>query len=263
MGSQFIGLVLLIMAAAVGIYLATNYSDLLNLKVELPDLAPAISFPAGSVPSPASSQIIGNSTVESKKSVRITSVRNQDNFNRHSEFILSANLSRNESVNITDWTVKSNSGSFRIPKAQEIYSFGGIEGDILLRFGDQVSFYSGRGPKGNFRLNKCLGYIEDLSPFSPPVPKNCPFIKRSEINDLSGQCQDYLLSLRACQNPDANPPVSFDDSACHSFLQKLNYVGCADKYRNNPDFLENNWRVWLGDQINIFDSLHDKVKLLD
>ena len=61
----------------------------------------------------------------------------------------------------------------------------------------------------------------------------------------------------------ANPPVPFDDNACHEFLRKLNYVGCVEKYGTDKDFLSRDWMVWMGDQMNIFDFVHDKVQLLD
>jgi hypothetical protein len=35
------------------------------------------------------------------------------------------------------------------------------------------------------------------------------------------------------------------------------------KYRNDLDFSTNEWRLWAGNQINIFDSTHDKVQLID
>lgn len=264
--SQYIGLILLIMAVAAGIYLASNTDDLLRLKLEVPEIVrpKLVSLPSTGIgegtPAAESNQL---PLLENKKLVRINSLRRPTNFNNYLELVLASNLSNNETLDITGWTIKSNSSSFNIPKAQAVYSFGGGEGDVVLNRGDLVYLYSGRGAKGNFRLNKCLGYIEDIASFTPSLPRSCPYIKRSDITYLSGKCQDYLLSLRACENPVANPPVEITDSACHDFLRKLNYVGCVEKYQNNPDFLENEWRLWLGDQISIFDPLHDRVQLLD
>ncbi|MBI3046348.1 MAG: hypothetical protein HYY86_02310 [Candidatus Harrisonbacteria bacterium] len=267
MNSQFFGLMLLILAVAVGVYVSTNYTDLINLKIPVPVTVKPVTIPAtgiGGAPSISPAPVdSGSSVLAERKLVRITSIRQPTSFNSYLEVVLSSSLDRNETLNITGWTIKSNKGSFVIPRAQEIYSFGGAQNNINLRYGDRVSLYSGIGPKGNFRLNKCLGYLEDVSPFTPSLPRSCPYISRSEIIGFSGACQNYVLSLRSCQNPVANPPVPVDDSACHNFLSKLNYVGCVEKYQNDSDFLDNEWRVWLGEQINIFDSLHDKVQLLD
>ncbi len=267
MGSQFIGIILLVLAISAGLYAANNYSDLLDLRIEVPVNLQPISVDGPSdfeyeVPFPAREEI--EPIFEPKGSaVTIDSIRQPSSFSPYLEFRISASLPENQVINITGWEVKSNSGSFIIPQAQEIYSFAGAQGDIRLRDRDQVFIYSGTPAKGNFRLNKCLGYIEDRAPFSPAVPKSCPVISRLEISKFGGECQDYLLSLSRCENPSANPPVPLSDGACHQFLQSLNYVGCVDRYRQDSDFLENEWWLWMGGQIKIFDPSHDRVQLLD
>lgn len=266
MGSQFFGLVLLILAVAAGVYVSTNYTDLINLRIQVPVTVRPASIPStglGGEPkaAPAPAEIL--SPVTASKIARITSIRQPNTFNNYLEAVISSSLNQNETANLTGWTVKGNKGSFTIPRAQETYSFGGPETDITLRYSDRVHLYSGRGPIGNFRVNKCLGYVEDVSPLTPTLPGSCPAISRSEISGFSGACQNYLNSLRACQNPAANPPVPLDDFACHDFLRKLNYVGCVEKYGNDSDFLQNEWRIWLEEQIKIFDPTHDKVQLLD
>lgn len=265
MGSQFLGLLLLILAVAAGLYAATNYSDLLNLRIEVPvTLQPAVSLPSVSGTGASSGEgavsipVFGNASA-----VRISSVRLRNEFTPYSEVVLVANLPRDERVNITGWTVKSNRGFFKISRAQETYSSGGTEGDILLRSGDRVNLYSSISPKGNFRLNKCMGYLADAIAFSPALPKSCPTITRSEVNSMSGRCQEYALSLRACEVPAANPPVPIDDSACHNFLNNLNYAGCVNRHRLDSDFFDSEWRVWIGGELSIFDPLHDKVQLID
>ena len=266
MGSQFLGLIFLILAVAAGVYVATNYTGLINLRIPVPTVSP---FPISLISPAVDSKYANyggnnsNTVLENQKSVKINYIRQQNNFGQSLEVSLYANLAGSELVNITGWTVKSNKGSFKIPQAQEVYSFGGVEGNINLKSGDMVNFYSTDGPKGNFRLNKCMGYIEDISPFVPSLSKTCPYISRSEITNFSGECQDYILSLRSCQEPSANSPVPLNDDACHNFLRKLNYVGCVEKYGKDSDFRSNDWRVWIGGQLDIFDPLHDKVQLLD
>ena len=266
---QYIGLILLIIAVSLGMYLATHTQELLNLKLNSPITFRPVNIPhvPGEVIDLSQPQSvkpsISTQVLETSRSVRIAGVRVPTNFNPYWEVELYSNLGRNEVVNITGWTIKSNSGSFIVPKAQEVYSFGGVAGDVRLKSGDRVFLYSAIGTKGNFQINKCIGYIEDRSPFVPSVPKNCPYVSRSEISHLSGACQDYLLSLNVCQNPSANPPVGIDDFACHNLLDKLSYVGCVERYGRDSDFFSGEWRFWLGGQMNIFDRLHDKVQLLD
>ncbi|MEK9170479.1 MAG: hypothetical protein AAB674_02420 [Patescibacteria group bacterium] len=261
---KFFGLILLAVAIAGLLFLSTNAGDVTSLKFGLPGFkffsvqAPEIPtfVPSGMMPA--------DQSISTQKPVTITKIKNSDSMSPYIEMVISANLSQNETIDVTGWTVKSNTNKFfTIPAAQEIYSFGGAQGDIKLRAGDKIHFYSGFGPKGNFRLNKCMGYVEDTSSFTPFFEKNCPSISRSEIQGFSSSCQDYLESLDNCENPLANPPVPFDDNACHEFLRKLNYVGCVEKYGTDKDFLSRDWMVWMGDQMNIFDFVHDKVQLLD
>ena len=266
---QLIGLILLI-AAIVGVfYVSTHYTELLKFKIPLPvRFLQPITLPAfnsgggGTTINPIKDNFQPQTALEPQKLARIGSVQLKSGFYPYQELVIYSNAVSGR-TDITGWIVKSNNGSFTIPTAQEVYSFGGNQGDINLRNGDSVHIYSGSGQKGNFRLNKCIGYIEDVAPFSPPLPKSCPNINRAEINNLTGACQDYINSLRSCQNPNANPPVSAEDSSCHQFLSKLNYVGCVEKYGRDSDFSTNEWRVWAGTQADIFDALHDKVQLLD
>ena len=257
----------MVLAVAVGLYAVTNYQGLLQLKIPIPlsfqplPLSPRSGLAPLSTESASYFSPVSEKT--SEKTARILSVRTPSSFSSYAEVVVWSNTSGNETVNVTGWTVKSNKGSFAIPQAQEEYSFGGSPSDIRLGSGNRVAIYSLEAIKGNFRLNKCLGYIEDVSPFLPALPRTCLYISRSEVNHLSGACQDYVLSLRTCQQPAANPPVPVDDSNCHDFLRKLNYVGCVEKYRRDADFLSSEWRVWLGNQANIFDPLHDKIQLID
>lgn len=257
---QYIGLILLMIAVAAGLYIVTNTEDLFNLRFGIPlDALPSpINLPDddGGLKSD-SAPVISKHEV-----VRISSIRVGDRFNSY-KVRLSSNLSRDEEINISGWTLKSENGTFTIPTAQEVYSFGGTQGDIKLGYGDYIHLYSEKAVKGNFRLNKCLGYIEYVAPFIPSLPKKCPRISRSEITKFSSKCQDYLLSLGICERLSANPPIPLDDYTCHEFLQELNYTGCVERYGNDSDFLSREWRIWADDAINIFDPLHDRVQLLD
>ena len=270
---QYIGLFLIVLAVAVAVFIATSGTDLLQLRFPVPTLIRPVSVSIPDVirtsteavvPEPEAEEIKeAEEVLETRQLIRIDSVDQSTSFHPYTEVVLDSDLEENETVDITGWTIKGKYGFFTIPQAQEIYSWGGAIKDIVLKPGNSVYLYSGPGPRGNFRLNKCMGYIEDVAPFIPSLPKDCPSISRSEVSRLSMPCQDYILSLWDCENPIANPPVPYDDSACHDFLQKLNYVGCVAKYGNDSDFLSDEWQVWLENQINVFNPEYDKVQLFD
>jgi hypothetical protein len=177
---------------------------------------------------------------------------------------LSSSLPPDEKISITGWRIKSNLETILIPQTIEVYDPSGFSSsvDIIFKAYQTVSFYSSFSPIGqNFRLNKCIGYLEEIYDFSPPLPRNCPYINRAEISGLSGTCQNYILSLSSCQMPAPNPPISPNDEACWAYLNTLNYRGCFDRYRRDTDFLSSEWKVWMG-RINL-DSSHDRLLLFD
>ena len=180
-------------------------------------------------------------------------------------FALQASLPEGESVNVTGWVIRSNEGSHYVPQAVAVYDPSGLasESDIFLKNRDILYLYSGSSAIGrNFRLNKCIGYLQNASRFVPSLPSNCPRIDDSEIRHLSGECQDYLTSIGACKLPDANPPLSIYDYECREYLDDINYKGCFEEHKTDPDFFSREWRAWIG-TIRFIDSDHDQVRLFD
>lgn len=266
---KFIGLILLAFAVAAGIFIFSREGGLSKLaapytvKLEPYSYRQRYSDAGADQPSGSDYSSYGQSEIENRKLLTISSFRPANSYVSYSEIVLDSNLNSGETADITGWIIKGEHGSFTIPRAQEVFSSGGVEGNIVARSRDAIYLYSGFGPKGNFRLNKCLGYIEDVAPFTPPLPKDCPQISWSEMQRFGGYCRDYISSLDTCQTPNANPPVPLEDTACHAFLRDLNYVGCVANHRNDQDFRSNEWRVWMGDQMNIFDPIHDRIQLWD
>jgi hypothetical protein len=177
---------------------------------------------------------------------------------------LSSKLLEGESVNITGWVIKGKRGSQTIPKAVNLYEPLGLtpETDIIFGKGHLVNIYSSESAIGrNLRLNKCIGYLENTSRFTPALPRSCPRADRSEIQDFSSRCQDYISSLSSCAWPKSNILLPINDYACRAYLDKINYRGCFEKYQGDKDFLGKEWRVWTGSRF--LDERHDKVQLFD
>ena len=187
----------------------------------------------------------------------------------YSRIVLYARLKENERVNITGWKIKSNKNEAIIPQAVEIYEPAGFApvGDIILKPNNYVEIYSSVSPLNrNFRLNKCIGFLEGTYNFQNSLPKNCPSFSRSDIRYLSSQCQSYVDSLGSCQTPEVNfynsLPGTNEGNACRTFLQNINYGSCFQSHQGDADFLSNEWMVWLG-QEQILDSRHDYLRLYD
>lgn len=167
-------------------------------------------------------------------------------------------------IDVTGWLVKANRGSEYVAQAVGVYDPLSLsaEGDIYLGNGDVLYLYSNASAiSRNLRLNKCIGYVENINHFTPSLPRSCPWIERSEVGSFTGACQDYALSLGGCALPVANPPVPETDYACRSFLDTINYKGCFDRHRSDSDFLSHEWWAWTNSQI--LDARHDTVLLFD
>lgn len=180
-------------------------------------------------------------------------------------------IQKGESVNVTGWKIKSNRRSFEISKSVDVYRPDGGSGetDIILPQNGSLIIYSGKSPfNKNLRLNKCSGYLNNLYDFNPDLPRNCPSIQRAEFQNLFGECQSYLFSLGSCRMPDVefynSLPGTDQGNACRAYLNTISYGSCFNKYRDDEDFLLNEWWLWVDKNIfDIFDSQHDTVGLFD
>ena len=176
---------------------------------------------------------------------------------------LYANLSQNETVDVTGWQLKSHTGSEYVPQAVEVYQPSGFAPaqDIHLGSGQTLYLYSSPGTI-NLRLNECIGYLEKDLNTNPQLPLTCPYINQSQISNFTGQCQNYILSIPACTVPDNNSlQIPQTDYACQQYLNTMNYGGCFNAHVSDANFLSNQWWAWTG--TNIAGSYHDVIQLFD
>ncbi|MGC8775796.1 MAG: hypothetical protein ACP5QN_00560, partial [Minisyncoccia bacterium] len=67
--------------------------------------------------------------------------------------------------------------------------------------------------------------------------------------------------LNTCEIPKNFNQADPNDPRCLSYLKNINYQGCFNKNKNNFDFYEKEWRIFMGREI--LDDLHDRVLLYD
>ncbi len=200
------------------------------------------------------------------RQVRFAGVSPSYGYGSYGTITLYASLQNPSStLDITGWQIKAVRGSLFVPQAVNLYDPSGLApaGDIRLGQGDYVNMYSSSGPF-NLRLNKCIGYIAAQNPqLNPPLPQTCPYIDRSEIQYLSGACQNFIGSVGACSQPNLSSPYyPRNDYACDQFVQShFSYYSCFNERSSDPDFLSHEIRVWTGS--SPLDQYHDRVQLLD
>lgn len=183
----------------------------------------------------------------------------------YGQITLNADFSNaSTTVDMAGWQIKTNRGGEFIPQAVNVYDPLGLNPptDIVLKDGDQLNLYSTSAPV-NLRLNECIGYLPNRSQFNPELPQTCPYITSAGLQAFSGACQNYILSLNGCREPDlGSPQVPAYDYSCKQYLtDRFNYHWCFDAYFSDPHFLSNQVDVWTGS--SPLDQYHDQVELLD
>ena len=159
-------------------------------------------------------------------------------------------------VNISEWRLVSEAtgNAATVPKGTEIPISGIVNASqqIVLTPGTRAILISGQSPIGaSFRENKCIGYFSTFQTFSPSLPQNCP-VPSDELLASYGPnyirdsvCIERVKKIPRCQISFSLPQDS--TSACQSFVVKyLNYNGCVEAHKNDPDIMGNTWRVYLG-----------------
>jgi hypothetical protein len=177
---------------------------------------------------------------------------------------LETNIPQNQKIDITGWQIKTLDSGEYIPQAIDVYDPTGLTApsDILVGEGDTVYLYSSTG-SFNLRLNECIGYLAPFTNSEPLLPEICPPLNYSQIQNFTGQCQNYIESLGLCQAPNlSSPQIPPNDYACQDYLQNnLTYKSCFDQHEADANFLSNQIWVWTGN--NVLNPDHDTVELLD
>jgi hypothetical protein len=114
----------------------------------------------------------------------------------------------------------------------------------------------------------CTEYFEQFQDYTPSLQSDCPdpeeeALKNPQKTAGNTECIDFIDRLRSCELYTQTIPGSLGAS-CQSFIQNdLSYNGCVTAHRNDPDFYQNEWRVFLNRQQELWGNTHDQVRLLD
>ncbi len=202
--------------------------------------------------------------------VHLQSANGSPYSNMLSTFSVYADYGNKEPIDVTGWSLKGNFDDVLIPQAVSDYSPYSVytPGDIMLAPGDDVYGYGTQSAVGqNFRLNKCIGYINNSNSFNPPLPYSCPSdVNKLAISGFPGDCQSFIYSVAgSCKVPSADALNQFTGPnyiSCRDYLNRFNYTTCYQTHRADVDFFSHEWRVWLGRSFN-FDNQHDNILLYD
>lgn len=183
-------------------------------------------------------------------------------------------VSRNASqpVPVSGWRIQSVRSNTRatIGEGTAELETGGVPDTepITLEPGTTAYLVTGRSPVGtSFRLNKCTGYLTQFQDFTPRIAQRCPSPSEElaaypDEQELSEECIEYVEGLRRCRMQVTTPPEL--PNACRTFLnERVNYRGCFDAHRTESDFYQNEWRIYLGRDKELWSSGRETLMLVD
>ncbi|MBI4691949.1 MAG: hypothetical protein HY773_00685 [Candidatus Terrybacteria bacterium] len=173
------------------------------------------------------------------------------------------------STNISDWTLENKNGiRIKLGAAANLLLLPGIGATGLLSPSANETIYvtSGQSPIGmNFRLNKCTGYLAQMQTFIPELSLRCPHLIKDELLPaaLDNACIDYLNQNYKTCIAIFNLPSNLSTTCKDYANYRTTYNGCADWHKNDSDFYDNEWRVYLNNASELWDNNHDTVTLRD
>ncbi len=185
---------------------------------------------------------------------------------------ITASHANSAPISVTGWRLENEDRTnaaigrgFPLPKTGVVST----EGAIMLAPGARAHISTGRSPIGaSFRTNKCTGYFEQFQDFTPALDTRCPLPANEldlapDLNTFDDACVSFVKSVGQCRIHIGNTPTVFKD-ACYTFLvTKLTYVGCVGNHEDDQDFYENEWRIFLGRDAELWKKERGSVRLLD
>ncbi|TSC66896.1 MAG: hypothetical protein CEO19_442 [Parcubacteria group bacterium Gr01-1014_73] len=176
-----------------------------------------------------------------------------------------------EKIHLTDLTLKSATSGVKVEIGQGVYLYfsGMINSaqDIFLGPGETAYIITGRSPLGvSFRVNKCLGYLAKNQNFNPYLYSNCPTVRNEPLpkapNQLNDKCLDYIERFPACTTFTTGKLELSPE--CNNFLiEKTTYSYCVQTHKNDKDFYQPDWRIYLSRDETLWKSKRETIELLD
>ncbi len=172
-------------------------------------------------------------------------------------------------INITGWEIKSSTSRFsgKISLGAETIYQGKIseESDIFLYPGEKALILPNSSPVGiSFKMNKCIGYLEQFQEFYPHLPKYCPHPGFDEPQIEDGGCKAFAKTINRCNAFINDFPEDLSDTCKKTISKRLSYNSCVSEHIEENDFYKKEWRVYLGEKENAFGSKNgDFIRIYD
>lgn len=156
-----------------------------------------------------------------------------------------------------------------IPRGSGLPILGtsGAPGDIILSRGDRAIITTGESPIGeSFKVNECSGYLAQFQDYTPDLRRACPLPETELAAAGLGKdstCAAFVENIPRCDVYRGALPENLSAS-CKTFVsERLTYNGCVATHRYDTDFYSNEWRVFLGQQSELWKGGNEIIELFD
>ncbi len=202
--------------------------------------------------------------------VKISDAYGQVNFSASSQTELNLSSSGRNPIRVSGWRISSLSSTSNIPPAVRFVDsyFSNTAQEIILEPGQRLFLHAGDSPLGiDFRTNRCFGFLPNRSRIG--FSSSCRSFSPDELFAIrrrwpvSDRCLS-IIQAHACSAATDRERQSVErDYTCQRFLQnELTYRGCFERHHNDPDFLGNDWHVYVTTGQFRF-SRYDIISLFD
>ncbi|HBT81719.1 hypothetical protein A2757_03675 [Candidatus Giovannonibacteria bacterium RIFCSPHIGHO2_01_FULL_48_47] len=136
---------------------------------------------------------------------------------------------------------------------------------IFLNPGERAVIATGESPRGfNFKVNKCSGYLAQNKTYYPDLPFSCPRLDElAKFKNLKEKCQIFVERIAYCTSPTINFSSGIDDECSQFVAEHANYTGCVKDFKNDADFDQKEWRIFMGRESEFWSNRHDSVRIFD
>ncbi len=202
--------------------------------------------------------------------VSIANIYNVGTFNEYA--VLNVQNDPGQSVVLSGWKLKSlvTGGEMTIGGAANIPDFG-LPSDAPIIISDRranvVVSHAISPINKSFRVNICVGYLDQNDNFLPSLGRQCPSPYKDAppvSNQINNKCLDYLDTIPYCRIPKERDYPEDISRSCEDYIKEnINYTTCVKNHRFDENFFVSEWRVFSKVRGILWIKDRDVIQLID
>ncbi|MEK7613362.1 MAG: hypothetical protein AAB439_00590 [Patescibacteria group bacterium] len=145
-----------------------------------------------------------------------------------------------------------------------------VESPVAVSPGSTIYVVTGRSPIGtSFRTNVCTGYFAQFQAFEPDLEEACPAPEDVLADTITASfvpseaCISFVENIPRCRSTLSEIPQNIGGQCRNFILEDLTYSACVAAYKNETNFYDNEWRIYLDRDQELWKNTRERIRLLD